>query len=68
MARRAPKTHLVDAQSGRTYCGRLITETTLLNPPRANVEEATCLACGRVDESRQIRDYRRECKAAGVEP
>lgn len=36
--------------------------------PSQSVDEATCKACHRVDDFRQVRDYRRECREAGLDP
>jgi len=32
------------------------------------IDSATCKACQRADDARQVRDYKRECAAAGLDP
>lgn len=32
------------------------------------VDSATCKACQRADDAKQVRDYKRECAAAGLDP
>lgn len=32
------------------------------------IDSATCKACQRADDARQVRDYRRECADAGLDP
>ena len=73
------KTHLPGAQ-GRTLCGQSRAQITIRGvaywrtrvleviKPTQNVDEATCQACQRVDDVRQVRDYRRECREAEIDP
>lgn len=45
-------------------CGRWVAccqVTNILN-------DATCLTCHRADDSIQVRNYRAECKASGIDP
>ncbi len=70
------KTHL-PGQRERTLCGHKIDETAS-GEPRRNpltligrnelVDSATCRACQRADDAQSVRNYRRECREAGVEP
>jgi hypothetical protein len=32
------------------------------------VDEATCKACHRVDDARCVKNHRRECREAGIDP
>ncbi len=48
----------------KTFCGRTVPAERCI-PQSACVDEATCKACQRVDDARQVRNYAAECKAAG---
>lgn len=75
------KTHLPGAKPGYTLCGKSLTHSyrgcSANNPRRvplviidrnALVDSATCQACQRADDSQSVKNYRRECKEAGVSP
>ncbi len=71
--------HLPDGPQ-KTLCGMSRKQTTVrgvaywrvreleIIRPNQCVDEATCKACHRVDDFRQVRDYRRECREAGLDP
>ncbi len=71
--------HLPDGP-GRTLCGQSLKQTTVRGVaywrvrwlevirPNQCVDEATCKACHRVDDFRQVRDYRRECREGNLDP
>lgn len=69
------KTHLRDGQPiivhgephYSAYCGRFLPEWCFIGPTEL-VDNATCRACQRADDRRQVADYRRartEAKVAG---
>jgi hypothetical protein len=75
------KTHLPGGSVGMhsmTLCGKTVWMKSISGPPRATplklidrnalVDLATCQACQRVDDAQSVKNYRRECKAAGIEP
>lgn len=77
------KTH-IPGKSGFTLCGKSISDywyesdTMSRNAERTVplkiidkndlIDSATCKACQRADDARQVRDYKRECAAAGLDP
>jgi hypothetical protein len=73
-------THLYNAARGLTYCGKSRKQITVrgvkywrvrelaIIGPNDLVDSATCKACQRVDDAVQVRDYRRECREANIDP
>ena len=77
------KTHL-PGEPGKTLCGKWVeaheiqTDTMFRSATRSAplqligkndlVDFATCKACQRVDDVKQVRDYQRECKESGINP
>ncbi len=73
-------THLWNAARGRTFCGKSLKQVTVrgvwywrvrelaIIGPNDLVDSATCKACQRVDDAEQVRDYRRSCRASGIDP
>jgi hypothetical protein len=71
--------HLPDG-TGRTLCGKICQQISVRGvmywrtrwlpviSPSQCVEEATCKACHRVDDSRAVKNYLRECREAAVDP
>ena len=76
---RAAVTHLPDGPAD-TLCGKSRRQITICSvvywrtrvleviKPSQCVDEATCKACHRVDDARQVRDYRRECREGNLDP
>ncbi len=77
------KTH-IPGEPGRTLCGKSVSDywyesdAMSRNAERAVplkligknelVDSATCKSCQRTDDARQVRDYLRQCKEAGLDP
>jgi hypothetical protein len=77
---KAATTHLWNAARGLTYCGKSRQQETVrgvkywrvralaIIGPNELADSATCKACQRVDDAMQVRNYRRECREAGIDP
>lgn len=77
-----PKAHTLHLPDGpsRTLCGKSRQQITIggvahwrtrvLEVIKSSqcVDEATCKACHRVDDARQVRDYQRECREGNLDP
>jgi hypothetical protein len=75
------RTHLPSSKPGWTLCGKPIffsyrgasansqrRRPLVIIDRNALVDSATCQACQRVDDAQSVANYRRECKAAGIDP
>ncbi len=60
------KTHLPRDHEW-TLCGKQQV-LVQMHPRNQIVDLATCQTCQRADDVKQVRDYRAECRKAGIDP
>ncbi len=71
MSKTMPKKLHLPQANGRTFCGlgyRDDPRVRVIDIKRQAMDEATCLNCHRIDDSRCIKNHLRECAEANVDP